>query len=107
MALVLCRLNIGHEAVYTQSFYFYLQIAYTKTASEESDFCCSPIALIKSIIADIDECSEKSTNECDINANCMNTEGSYNCTCKIGFLGNGQNCTGMKCLLNSTNGGLR
>ena len=54
----------------------------------------------KSAIADVDECLEKSTNDCDINANCTNTEGSYNCTCNIGFHRDGKNCTGMECSLN-------
>ena len=42
--------------------------------------------------SDIDECS--SANECHQNATCNNTKGSYNCTCKDGFEGNGKNCTG-------------
>ena len=54
------------------------------------------IDIFKSAIADIDECAENETNECDINANCTNTEGSYNCACRIGFRGNGKNCTGTK-----------
>ena len=41
----------------------------------------------------------ESTNECDINANCTNTEGTYNCTCKSGFVGDGKDCTGVECLL--------
>ncbi|XP_015751613.1 PREDICTED: fibropellin-1-like isoform X2 [Acropora digitifera] len=40
---------------------------------------------------DIDECS--SVNECHQNATCNNTKGSYNCTCKDGFEGDGKNCT--------------
>ncbi|XP_044169431.1 uromodulin-like isoform X3 [Acropora millepora] len=40
---------------------------------------------------DIDECS--SANECHQNATCNNTKGSYNCTCKDGFEGDGKNCT--------------
>ena len=42
--------------------------------------------------SDIDECSSK--NECDVNARCTNIIGSYNCTCKKGFGGDGRNCSG-------------
>ena len=43
---------------------------------------------------DIDECAAEVT-ECDINADCLNTEGSFNCTCKAGYSGNGTTCRGM------------
>ena len=46
---------------------------------------------------DINECQLK-TDNCDNNANCTNTPGGYNCTCKTGFTdvdGDGKNCTGM------------
>ena len=42
---------------------------------------------------DIDECSA-SPSVCDINANCSNTRGSYYCTCKPGFTGDGKYCQG-------------
>ena len=52
-------------------------------------------------IPDIDECS--SANECHQNALCHNAKGSYNCTCKDGFEGDGKNCTGnLKILFKST-----
>ena len=44
-------------------------------------------------LPDIDECALK-TDNCDSNANCTNTKGTYNCTCKEGYLGDGFNCTG-------------
>lgn len=47
------------------------------------------------MITDINEC-ERDPTACDENALCNNTDGSYNCTCKDGFLGNGINCTGTK-----------
>ncbi|XP_073251808.1 uncharacterized protein [Porites lutea] len=42
--------------------------------------------------ADIKEC-ETGKHHCDSNAFCNNTKGSYICTCKPGFTGNGVNCT--------------
>ena len=53
-------------------------------------------------ILDIDECSSNS-HSCDANAVCNNTRGSYTCTCKAGYLGNGENCTGRLFLLNNDN----
>ncbi|XP_067048625.1 uncharacterized protein [Acropora muricata] len=40
---------------------------------------------------DIDECY--AGNECSANALCHNLHGSYNCTCKEGYYGDGKNCT--------------
>ena len=42
---------------------------------------------------DFDECAN-ATHNCDVDAVCDNTLGSYNCTCKDGFYGDGINCTG-------------
>ncbi|XP_022786256.1 uncharacterized protein LOC111326510 [Stylophora pistillata] len=42
-------------------------------------------------LSDIDECSE-GTHSCDINADCSNTDGSYECICNPGFHGDGRNC---------------
>ena len=44
--------------------------------------------------SDIDECSADSS-PCDKNANCANNDGSYSCTCKLGFTGNGTSCGGL------------
>ena len=43
--------------------------------------------------SDIDECSVD-LNPCDENAECANIDGSYSCTCKEGFTGNGTTCEG-------------
>ena len=42
---------------------------------------------------DYDECTE-STHECDSNADCTNTVGSYSCQCRSGYTGDGNTCTG-------------
>ena len=44
------------------------------------------------ILPDIDECAI-GADMCDTNAFCNNMVGSYNCTCKNGFTGNGFNCS--------------
>ena len=45
------------------------------------------------VIADINEC-ETGKHNCDANAICSNTIGSFVCTCKPGYSGNGVKCTG-------------
>jgi len=46
-------------------------------------------------VLDIDECTD-GTHKCDVKgAVCNNIRGSYNCTCKDGFYGDGINCTGL------------
>ena len=47
------------------------------------------------VFADIDECSSAEANDCDLDAMCTNTEGSYVCRCKRGYTGDGKNCTGI------------
>ena len=42
---------------------------------------------------DENECSELSP--CSINATCQNAMGSFVCTCKSGFNGDGLSCTGI------------
>ena len=40
------------------------------------------------IIIDVNEC-EAGTHTCDENAECTNTEGSFNCTCQSFYFGDG------------------
>ena len=42
---------------------------------------------------DLDECTDGS-HSCHENAVCINTEGSFTCSCRHGYVGNGYNCTG-------------
>ena len=46
-------------------------------------------------ILDIDEC-ENGQNNCDGNARCTNTIGSFTCACKNGFYGDGVTCGGKR-----------
>ena len=62
---------------------------------------CSGLSLVMimslfqwEIFADIDECSLGLDN-CDINAVCTNTVGSFVCTCLPGYTGEGMLCTGI------------
>lgn len=41
---------------------------------------------------DIDECADPGLNNCDINANCTNNNGSFSCECNEGYVGDGVNC---------------
>ena len=49
---------------------------------------------LKIFFSDVDECLNPSS--CDTNANCANTIGSWTCSCKPGFFGDGSpgNCIG-------------
>ena len=44
---------------------------------------------------DIKEC-ETGIAQCDKNAKCVNVPGSYLCTCKVGYTGDGKTCSGDK-----------
>ena len=44
-------------------------------------------------ITDINECIVD-TNNCDVNAACINTVGSFLCECNPGFSGDGTSCQG-------------
>ena len=43
---------------------------------------------ISFVLLDIDECLNRS-HACDVTANCTNFDGSYDCTCKEGYTGDG------------------
>lgn len=43
--------------------------------------------------SDFDECS-MDPRPCDENAGCTNADGSYSCTCKQGYTGDGAVCEG-------------
>ena len=53
---------------------------------------CLLISRLLSFI-DINECSAID-KICDANAVCKNIEGSYTCTCRAGYNGDGKTCSG-------------
>lgn len=46
------------------------------------------------LISDENECASDISNTCNIDAICSDTEGSFTCSCKAGFTGNGITCRG-------------
>lgn len=49
----------------------------------------------KSYFVDIDECADEIDN-CNANADCTNTDGSFYCACQTGYTGDGHNCEGRR-----------
>ena len=56
--------------------------------------CIAVIQTLFSSCSDINECELSSLNDCDGNADCTDTIGSYTCSCNPGYEGDGFNCTG-------------
>ena len=54
----------------------------------ESQMPCGAV-----VLADVDECGN--FDLCHINGMCLNTPGSYMCSCKDGYSGNGFFCEGI------------
>ena len=52
---------------------------------------CSEMLRNRLYYSDIDECTF--ANPCHVDANCTDTFGSFNCSCNLGFTGDGLNCT--------------
>ena len=44
--------------------------------------------------SDVDEC-KNGEHKCDVNANCFNVKGHYECLCKEGYKGDGLSCFGL------------
>ena len=43
------------------------------------------------VIVNVNECAEN-LSQCDENADCTDTDGFYECSCHVGFIGNGFIC---------------
>ena len=53
---------------------------------------CIIIHFVGFCFTDVNECV-LATHNCDVNANCTNTVGSFNCSCNTGYSGDGVNCS--------------
>ena len=50
------------------------------------------------LILDENECSRPDWNNCDVNAQCENTEGFYECSCDPGYLDMSYGADGRICI---------
>ena len=99
-----CTCNSGFEGdgVNCTSMYmlkaccvkFKKHIAITAESCVCTVICIVVIRTLFSSCSDINECELSSLNDCDGNADCIDTIGSYNCSCNPGYEGDGFNCTG-------------
>lgn len=44
---------------------------------------------LNDLLVDIEECKDPNLNDCDVNAICINTPGSFNCSCIDHYFGDG------------------
>ena len=56
---------------------------------------CGNTHFYVSTLLDVNECANISLTTCHRNADCSNIPGTYQCSCKIGYTGNGTHCVGM------------
>ena len=84
--------TVCKEGLHLFSFFFTVVVA-----SMSFSFCTIIlfpfIAVFFFSYSEINECV-RGLHKCSSDAFCNNTKGSYNCTCKHGFTGNGRECRG-------------
>ena len=54
-------------------------------------FSLHTLKLVFMFHCNLNECSNN-TDDCDVNADCADTDGSFACTCREGYSGNGTFC---------------
>ena len=47
------------------------------------------------VVSDVDECAANA-HDCAADADCINTDGSFVCSCQVGYTGDGKLCQGTK-----------
>ena len=68
------------------------ECALVRTTKESS---LASLIILAPPVLDIDECA-MGTDNCDVNADCVNTEGSFICNCRTGFQQDGRICRGIQ-----------
>ena len=68
-------------------------------ANSDGDGSCT-LDVVPDGCENIDECADSALNNCDVNAFCTDTEGSYDCTCNLNFNGDGFLCVDIDECLN-------
>ena len=68
------------------------------TSIERIEVCLDNY-LSPNFVSDVDECTN-GQHKCHKEALCANTHGSYQCSCNLGFIGNGTVCKGICSALN-------
>ena len=87
---------LGHKEMLRKTQFCLLQFhnyhvtSKTRTARDYSNIS-NYSKIFNLIISDVNECSQGS-HGCHANATCNNTQGSYNCTCRGGYVGSGKYC---------------
>lgn len=51
------------------------------------------ILIVRFVLVDVNEC-EMGAHNCDMHALCVNVQGSFKCSCREGWVGNGIKCIG-------------
>ena len=91
-----CRCNVGYMNTYNSLTSLSLcsgkQHSVTYSMDFDAQYMCAWDNNYK-FSTDIDECKLGEHN-CSANATCENTVGSFNCSCRDGFEGDGMNCYG-------------
>ena len=56
------------------------------------------------VCENVDECGSEELNNCNANAVCTDSNGSFTCNCNDGFIGNGIDCTDVdECTIDTDN----
>ena len=82
----------GNNSLILLHIYILEAIKYSKRQRPGNSSTANLMIPLLFLPIDINEC-ELRINNCDVNANCSNTFGSFECTCSAGFVGDGVNCT--------------